>query len=73
MSGLQPANECGIGDVLTTVVYFGHMALKIADVVLEALALPHVDGQEVVDVPLELIARGVLSVKRPADFLKVMK
>ena len=47
------------------------MALKEADVRLEAVILPYLDREKVMIVLLGLMARGLLSEKRFGYFLKV--
>ena len=54
---LLPADECECRDVLTTVRDLGQLALKIADVRFEVVALPHFDSEKMVIVPLSLPAR----------------
>ena len=47
--------------ILITVGNFGKLALKVADVRLETVTLPHLDGEEVIVVLLGLPTRSVLS------------
>jgi len=47
--------------ILTAVGNFGQLALKVADVGLEAVTLPYFDREKVVVVLLGLPARGILS------------
>ena len=44
----QSANKCSGGNILTAIMHPCHLILKVADVVLETLILPHLDGKEVV-------------------------
>ena len=45
-----PANECECRDILTIVGNFDQLALKIADIGVKDVALPHFDREKVVDV-----------------------
>ena len=58
---MQPANECECKNILTTVGNIGQLDLKVAIIGLEAVALPHLDGEKVVVIPLGLLTRGILS------------
>ena len=60
VTDLQLADECECRDVLTTVVDLGQLALKVTDARFEVVALPHLDGEKMVVVPLSLLARCVL-------------
>ena len=73
MRSLQPVSDCECKDVLTAVRDLGQLALKVADVGFEAVALPHHDGEKTVIVPLSLSARCVLSEKLFGHFFKVVK
>lgn len=42
----QTFDKCNNNYVLDTAVNFGHLALEITDVLLEALFLFHLDGKE---------------------------
>ena len=57
---MQPADEGGCDYVLITIVYYGHLALKVVDVVLQTLPEFHLDREEVVVVPLEFSPRSKL-------------
>jgi len=46
--------------ILPTVKNFGYMALKVADVRFEVIALPYIDCKKVVVVPLGFSERGIL-------------
>ena len=72
MRNLHSANKCEYRDILTVVENFGQLALQVTDVGLEAVALPHFDG-EVVIVPLGFQARDVLSEERLGYFLEVVE
>jgi len=67
---LQQANECECRDILTAVGNFGHLALEVTDVGLEAITLPHFDAQEVVVVPFDFSTRGILIEERFDDLLE---
>jgi len=56
---LQPADECECMDILTAVGYLDQLALEVADVRFEAVALPHLDDENMV-VPFSFPARYVL-------------
>ena len=58
---LQPTDEGGNGYVLITVVYQGHLTLKVVDVILQALPEFHLDLEEIVVVPLEFSSRSKTS------------
>ena len=60
MSNLQPADECEGGNSLPTVGDFGELILEDIERRLEAVSLHHSDRKKVVDVPLSLLAGGVL-------------
>ena len=70
---LQPADERECGDVLIAVEDLGQLALKVANIRFEDVALPHVDGEKVVVVLLSLPARCVLGKKRFGHLLKVVE
>ena len=57
---LMPADEREYKDVLTAVRDLGQLALKIADVGFEAIILPHLEGENMMVVPLSLPARCIL-------------
>ena len=71
MRNLQPADERKSRDIFTAVRDLGKLALEEANVRLEAVTLPHFDGEEMMVVLLSLLARGILSEKRFAYLLKV--
>jgi len=58
---LQAAEECKGRDILIAIGNFGQLALKIAYIGLEDVAMPHFNGEKVVVVLLGLPTRGVLS------------
>ena len=70
---MQPADECEYKDVLIAVGDFGKLALKVADVGLEAITLPHPDGEEVMVVLLGLPARGILGEERFGYLFEVVE
>ena len=49
---LQHADECKCRDIFIAAVNFGQLALKVANIGLEAFSLPHFDGEEMVVVLL---------------------
>jgi len=53
---LQPTNECECRDILTVMGYLVPLALEVADVRFEAIALSHFDGEKVVVFSLSLLA-----------------
>jgi len=57
---LQPTDECEGGNFLSTIGDFGELILKEIEVQLEVVSLPHSDREEVVVVPLSLLAGGIL-------------
>ena len=61
MTDLQPADECECRDIFTAVENFSQLALKVDDVGLEAITLPHFDGEKVVVILLDLLTGGILS------------
>jgi len=67
------ANERECRDVFTAVGDLGELALDEANVRLEAVILPHLDGEEVVAILLGLLTRGVLSEERFNYLLEVVK
>ena len=60
MRDLQPVDERECRDVLTAVGDIGQLVLKVAAVRFEIVAMPHLDGEKMVVVPLSLLARCVL-------------
>jgi len=56
MRDLQPVNEREYGDVPTTVEDLGQLALEVADVRYEHVALPHLNGEKIVVVSFSLLA-----------------
>ena len=60
---LQPINEYSDDYVFIAVVYQSHLALKIVDIVFQALPWFHPNHEEMVDVPLELSPRSELIVE----------
>ena len=70
---LQPADECECGDVITAVGNLGQLALKVANVKFEVVALPHFNSEKMVVIPLSLSARCVLSEQHFGNLLKVVE
>jgi len=68
----QSADECESTDILTTVVYFWQLTLKVVNVCLKTVRGSYLDGEEVVVVLLELLARGVHREGQLAEILKVV-
>ena len=60
MRDLHPTNEHERGDVLTTVGDFGQLALEVADIRFEIVALPYLDSEKIVIVSLSLPAGCIL-------------
>ena len=50
--GSQPADECECRYVLIAIGDVGQLALKVTDVIFEAITLSHYDGKKTVVVPL---------------------
>ena len=73
LRNLQPTDEYECRDILTAERNFGQLALAVADIALEAIALPHFDSEKVVIVLLGLPTRGVLSEKYFSYLLEIMK
>ena len=71
MRNLQPVDERESRDIFTVVRDLGELILKEVDIRVEAVALPHLDREEVMVVPLGLLARGILSEEHFSYFLKV--
>ena len=61
---LQPTDECECRDVLTATGDLGELALDVADVGLEAVALPHLDIEKMATVPLSFPVGCVLGKER---------
>jgi len=70
---LQLADKRECRDVLIAVGDLGQLALKVADIILEVVALPHLDSEKMVVVPLSLPARCVLDEERFRHLLKVVE
>jgi len=68
---LQPTNERECRDVLTVVGDFGELVLEESDVWFKIVALPHLDGEEMMVVLLGHLARDVLSEKHFGYLLEV--
>ena len=68
---MQPTNEGGGSYVLATVVYRGHLALEVVDVVLQALPGRHLNREEMVIVPLKFSPRSKLVVEYVSHVMKV--
>jgi len=62
-----------VQDVLIIVGDLGQLALKIADLGFEVVALSHLDGEKMVDVPLSFPLRCVLGEKRFGYLLEVVE
>jgi len=60
VSNLQPTDECEVGNFLPTVGDFTELILEEIEVRFEVVSLHHSDREEVVAVPLSLLAGGVL-------------
>jgi len=60
-------------DIFTAVKDLSELALEEADARLEAVILPHLDGEEVMIVLLGLQARGVLSEERFGYLIEIAK
>ena len=58
---LQSADERGCGYILSIVGNFGKLDLKVVNVGLKAIVLPHFDGEDVVIVLLSFLTGSVLS------------
>ena len=71
MRNLQPADECESRDNFVTVRDLGELALEEADVRLEIVTLPHLDGEEVMIVLLDLLLRDKLSEEHFGYLLEV--
>ena len=71
MRNLQPADERECRDVLIAVENFGKLALEEVDVWFKAIALPHLNGEEMIVILFGLLTRGVLSEKHFGYFLDV--
>ena len=71
--GLQPTNEHECGDVHITVGNYGQLALEVANVRFEAVALSHLDGEKVVVIPLSLPVRCILYEERFRYLLEVIE
>jgi len=63
VNDLQPTDEGVSGYVLATVVYQGHLVLKVIDIILQALSRFHLDREEMVVVLLEFLSRRKLAVE----------
>ena len=72
MRNLRRADECECRDILTFEENFGQLALEVTNVGLEAIILPHFDGEKVVVVLLGFPARGVLGDERFGYLLEVV-
>ena len=64
MRNLQSAEERECRYIFTVVENFGQLALKVTDVRLEVITLPHFDEEEMVVIFLGLPVGGVLSEER---------
>ena len=70
---LQPADERECGDILTAFENLSQLALEVANIRFEAVALPHLDNEKMVVVPLNLLTRCILGEKCFGHFLKVIE
>jgi len=70
---LQPADERECEDVLIAVRGLGHLALEVADVRFEVVALSHLDCEKMVVIPLSLQARFILGEERFRYLLEVVE
>ena len=68
---MQLVDERESGDVLTVVGDLGQLALKVVDVRFKVIALPHLDGEKMMVVPLSLPTRCVLGEECIRHLLKV--
>ena len=68
---LQPIDEYGSGYVLVIVIYQGHLALKLFDVVLQTLPRFHLYHKEVVVVPMKFPLRSKLVVEYVGRIMEV--
>ena len=68
---LQVTDEHECRNVLTAVGDFDELALKEADVGLEDITLPHLNGEEMMDIFLGLLVRGILSEKHLGYLLEI--
>ena len=60
MGDLQPTDERSNSHVIIAVIHLSHLALKITDIMFEALSGLHLDHEEVINVLLELPLESVL-------------
>jgi len=60
---LQPTDECSDNHIIIVVIHQGHLALKITDVMFEALSRLHLDREEVIVVLLKLLSGSVLVIE----------
>jgi len=67
---LQHGNERDCSSIIATIINHDHLILKITDVALEGLSWLYLDGEEVVDIPLELLSRGILVEEDITNILK---
>ena len=67
---MHSGDECNCNNIITTVIYWCHLVLKITDVALESLSLLHLNDEEVVVVLLKLLPRGILVEEGVINFLK---
>ena len=73
VSDLQPTDECERRDLFTTIRDFGKLALKEVDVGFEAVFLPHLNGEEVMAILLDILVRGVSGKKCFSHLYKVVE
>jgi len=70
---LQPTDECSGVYVFITVVYQSHLALKIVNIVLQALLWFHLNCEEMVVSPLKLSPRSKLIVESVSYIIETLK
>jgi len=68
---MQIIDECECKCILTAVGNLGKLALKVVDIGLEVVIMPHLDGEEVMVVLIGFSAGGVLGEKCLNHFLKI--
>ena len=70
---LQPADEYEYRDILTAVRELCELDFEIANIGFEAVALPHLDGEKMVVVPLSFLTGCVLGEKHFGHLFEVAK
>ena len=71
MRDLQSAVEFDCRYIFIAVEKFGKLTMKVADVGLEAIIMPHLNGEEVMVILLGLLAGEVLSEEHLGYLLEV--